>query len=45
MAFGDDPAIGFNRRKMDAERKALAEAETGAKRVADAQVVAPMRNL
>jgi hypothetical protein len=31
--------MGFNRRKMDAERKATADAEAAARRVTDAQVL------
>jgi hypothetical protein len=29
--LSDDPAIGFNRRKMDADRKATADAEAAAR--------------
>jgi len=32
-------AMGFNRRKMDAERKATADAEAGARRATDAQML------
>jgi hypothetical protein len=35
----DDRAIGFNRRKMDADRKAKADAEAAARRATDAQVL------
>ena len=32
-----DPAMGFNRRKMEADRKAKADAVAGARRATDAQ--------
>jgi hypothetical protein len=35
----DYPAMGFNRRKMDAEWKAKADAEAPARRATDAQVL------
>jgi hypothetical protein len=38
--LGDDPAKGFNRRKIEADRKAKADAEAEAKRATDAQVLA-----
>lgn len=38
--LGDDSAMGFNRRKMEAERKAKADTEAKAKRATDAQVLA-----
>jgi hypothetical protein len=38
--LGDDLAMGFNRRKMEAERKAKADADAEAKRATDAQVLA-----
>ena len=37
--FGDDPAMGFNRRKMEAERQAKADAEAATRRATDAQVL------
>ncbi len=37
--------MGFNRRKMEAERKAKADAETAARRAADAQVLADAERL
>ena len=37
--------MGFNRRKMDAERKAKADAEIAARRAADAQVLADAESL
>jgi len=40
FCFGDDPAMGFNRRKIEAERKAKADAEAAAKRATDAYVLA-----
>jgi beta-phosphoglucomutase-like phosphatase (HAD superfamily) len=38
--FDDDLAMGFNRRKMEAERRTKADAEAEAKRATDAQVLA-----
>jgi hypothetical protein len=37
--FGDEPAMGFNRRKMKAERQARADAEAATRRAADGQVL------
>ena len=39
LRFGNDPGMGFNRRKMHAERKAKADAEAVTKRAASVQVV------
>jgi hypothetical protein len=39
LCLGYDPAMGFNRRKMEAERKAKADAEADARRATDAQVL------
>jgi hypothetical protein len=36
--FGDHPAMGFNRRKMKAEREVKAVAEAATRRATDAQV-------
>jgi hypothetical protein len=36
--------MGFNRRKMEAERKAKADAEVAARRAADSQVLVATRN-
>ena len=38
LGLGNDPAMGFNRRKMEAERKAKADAEVAARRAANSQV-------
>jgi hypothetical protein len=37
--FGDDPTMGFNRRKMEDQRRQAAEKEAAARRVTDAQVL------
>ena len=37
--FGDHPAMGFNRRKMEDERRQAAEKATAARRATDAQVL------
>jgi hypothetical protein len=39
MTFGDDPAMGFNRRKMEDQRRQVAENEAAARRATDAQVL------
>jgi hypothetical protein len=40
--FGNDPAMGINHRKMEADRKARAEQEVAARRASDAQVLVRM---
>jgi hypothetical protein len=45
LGLGNDPAMGFNRRKMEAERKAKADAEAAARRAADSQVLADAERL
>jgi hypothetical protein len=37
--LSDDPAMGFNRRKMDDERRRVAEREAAARRALDPQVI------
>jgi hypothetical protein len=37
--FGDDPAMGFNRRKMEDRRRQAAEQEAAARRATEAQVL------
>ena len=39
ISFDDDPAMGFNRRKMEAQRAAAAEKEAAAKRATEAQIL------
>jgi hypothetical protein len=36
---GDDPAMGFNRRKLEDQRRQAAEKEAAARRATDAQVL------
>ena len=43
--FGDDPPMGFNRRKMDDERLRAAEKEAAARRALDPQVIADAERL
>jgi hypothetical protein len=45
VRFNDDPAMGFNRRKMKADRKAKADAEAATRRATDAQVFADVESL
>jgi hypothetical protein len=39
VKFSQRQTMGFNRRKMEADRKAKADAEVAAKRATDAQVI------
>jgi hypothetical protein len=43
--LGNIPATGFNRRKLEAQRKAKADAEAAARRAADAQVLSDAERL
>jgi hypothetical protein len=45
LGLGNDPGMGFNRRRMEAERKAKADAEVAARRAADSQVLADAERL
>jgi hypothetical protein len=38
MTFGDDPAMGFNKRKMEDQRRQAAGKEAASRRATDAQV-------
>jgi len=37
--FGDDPTMGFNRRKMEADRKAVADAADASRRATASQAI------
>jgi hypothetical protein len=43
--FGDDPVMGFNRRKREAERKAKADAEAATRRAAIAPPARTTRDI
>jgi hypothetical protein len=45
LGLGNDPGMGFNRRKIEAERKAKADAEVAARRTVDSQVLADAERL